>query len=289
MTQAHRESSLKRPGHFLNELRETFVAHARVNAISYKEHSVTFGALDALACSWARLLRDSGVEPGDRVAIITPHKPAFVPAHLGVIYAGGVSLPLNPRFTRDELHYLLSDSGARAVVAGPEQYSRIESLRHELPNLRALLPDAVPEGFSRSELPGPSVDSDAPCLMLYSSGTTGRPKGIVHTHANLSSSLRALQRCWRFTPDDVLVNVLPLFHVHGLSFGMQLSLLTGGRMIVADSFHPRHTLELIGQGTVFMAIPTFYYSFLDRREFQPAVARMGKRSTVYLRIGPSSC
>ena len=111
--------------------------------------------------------------------------------------------------------------------------------------------------------------------MLYSSGTTGRPKGVVHTHANICTSLQALKRCWRFVPDDVLVNVLPLFHVHGLSFAMQLSLLTGSRMLVADSFHPRHTLELIGQGTVFMAIPTFYYSFLDRPEFKPAAQKWG--------------
>jgi malonyl-CoA/methylmalonyl-CoA synthetase len=109
--------------------------------------------------------------------------------------------------------------------------------------------------------------------MLYSSGTTGRPKGVVHTHTNVASSLRALQQCWRFTADDVLVNVLPLFHIHGLSFATHLSLLTGGRMLMEDSFHPRHTLELVGQGTVFMAIPTFYYSLLDRPEFKCAARR----------------
>ncbi len=108
--------------------------------------------------------------------------------------------------------------------------------------------------------------------MLYSSGTTGRPKGVVHTHANLASSLRALQECWRFTPDDVLVNALPLFHIHGLSFATQLSLLTGSCMLMEESFHPRRTLEAVGQGTVFMAIPTFYYSFLDRPEF-PVLAK----------------
>jgi malonyl-CoA/methylmalonyl-CoA synthetase len=111
--------------------------------------------------------------------------------------------------------------------------------------------------------------------MLYSSGTTGRPKGVVHTHANLASSLRALKECWRFTPDDVLVNVLPLFHIHGLSFATHLSLVTGSRMVMADAFHPRQTLELVGQGTVFMAIPTFYYSFLERPEFAAAARKWG--------------
>ena len=71
-------------------------------------------------------------------------------------------------------------------------------------------------------------------------------------------------------PSDVLVNVLPLFHIHGLSFATHLSLLTGGCMLMEESFHPRRTLNLVGQGTVFMAIPTFYYSFLERPEFRAA-------------------
>jgi malonyl-CoA/methylmalonyl-CoA synthetase len=118
----------------------------------------------------------------------------------------------------------------------------------------------------------PSIAADAPCLILYSSGTTGRPKGVVHSHKNLAASLHALRDCWRFSPDDVTVNALPLFHIHGLSFASHLSLLTGGCMLIEESFHPRRTLEIIGKGTVFMGIPTFYYAFLERQEF-PEAAR----------------
>ena len=121
--------------------------------------------------------------------------------------------------------------------------------------------------------------------MLYSSGTTGRPKGVVHTNANLASSLRALGGCWRFTPDDVLVNVLPLFHIHGLSFATHLSLLTGCVMHVEDQFHPRKTLAAVGRGTVFMAIPTFYYSFLERPEFREAARDWSARPALHLRLG----
>jgi malonyl-CoA/methylmalonyl-CoA synthetase len=109
--------------------------------------------------------------------------------------------------------------------------------------------------------------------MLYSSGTTGRPKGVIHTQANLAASLRALGACWRFTPDDVLVHVLPMFHIHGLSFATQLGLLTGCCLHIEDAFHPRRTLEAVGRGTVFMAIPTFYYAFLDRPEFRAMASR----------------
>jgi malonyl-CoA/methylmalonyl-CoA synthetase len=146
----------------------------------------------------------------------------------------------------------------------------IESLRDELPELKALVDDGNAWDAPESAYATPDVAALDPGLILYSSGTTGRPKGVVHTHANLASSLLALQACWRFTPDDILVNALPLFHIHGLSFATHLSLLTGGCMIALDSFHPRRTLDAIGQGTVFMAIPTFYFAFLERPEFREA-------------------
>jgi len=256
------------PGHFLNELRETFASQASRTAIHYKDRAVTYGELAARAQRSAARLRELGVEPGDRVAITTAEKLPFLAAHLGTLFAGAVSLPLNPRLTREELRYFLQDSGARAVVAGDDQRPVIETLRTELPDLHVPLTDTEAWDAPESRFSEPAIAHDAPCLMLYSSGTTGRPKGVVHTHANLASSLHALREFWRFTPDDVLVNVLPLFHIHGLSFATHMSLLTGASMLMEDSFHPRRTLDVVGRGTVFMAIPTFYYSFLERSEFK---------------------
>src|SRR5262249_29255486 len=105
------------------------------------------------------------------------------------------------------------------------------------------------------------------CLLVYSSGTTGWPKGVVHTHANLACGLRALAECWRFTPDDVVVNVLPLFHVHGLCFAALMPLLSGAGVLLEDGFHPQHTLDAVGRGSVFMAVPTIYYRFLEEPAF----------------------
>jgi malonyl-CoA/methylmalonyl-CoA synthetase len=269
MAEVSQENRAETPGHFLDALRATFARQASQPALLYQDRSITFGELDARARRCAGRLRQLGVEPGDRVAIVTPEKLPFLVAHLGALSAAAVSLPLNPRFTAGELLYFLQDSGARVAVVGHEQGAIVESLRAELPELRAVMADADAWDAPGGPLaePAPATAHDAPCLMMYSSGTTGRPKGVVHTNANLASSLGALQAFWRFTPDDVLVNVLPLFHIHGLSFATHLSLLTGGCMLMADSFHPRRTLELVERGTVFMAIPTFYYSFLDRPEF----------------------
>jgi malonyl-CoA/methylmalonyl-CoA synthetase len=272
MIEAFPGSRGERTGHFLDELRATFSTQANRVAIVYKDTILTFGDLDAKARRCAGQLRELGVEPGDRVAIATPQKPPLLAAHLGTLYAAAVSLPLNPRLTADEVRYYLQDSGARVVVSGRDQRPLIDSLLPELPELRAVVTDTDAWDAPVCPFSEPSVARDAPCLLLYSSGTTGRPKGVVHTHANLALSLRALQEFWRFTPDDLLVNVLPLFHIHGLSFATHLSLFTGGCMLMEESFHPRRTLEVMGRGTVFMAIPTFYYSFLERSEFK-ALAR----------------
>jgi malonyl-CoA/methylmalonyl-CoA synthetase len=256
--------------HFLDELRATFAARARQPAACSQDRSWTYQDLEVKARRCAARLRRLGAEPGDRVALVTAEKLPFLAAHLGTLYAAAVSLPLNPKFTPDELRYFIQDSGARVVVAGEHELPVIDSLRPELPGLRALLSDAEAWEAPEADFAEPTAGRDDPCLMLYSSGTTGRPKGVVHTQANLAAAVRALQACWRFTPDDVLVNVLPLFHIHGLSFATHLSLLTGCRMLVEPAFHPRRTLDLVGRGTVFMAIPTFYYSFLDRPEFRAA-------------------
>jgi len=265
-----------RRDHFLAALRTTFARQANNLAIVFGNQGdpLTYGALDALACRGAGWLQGQGVAAGDRVALVTDEKRSFLAAHLAALYAGAVALPLNPRFTRDELRYFLADSGAVVAVVGAAQRPIVESLRDELPGLRSIVSDdeAVAPAASAAPYRDPGAAADSPCLMLYSSGTTGQPKGVVHTQANLASSLRALQECWRISPDDVVINVLPLFHIHGLSFATHLSLFAGACLRIEESFHPRRTLEAVGQGTVFMAIPTFYYAFLDRPEF-PVAAR----------------
>ncbi len=166
-------------------------AHGAI-AIEHRGARYSYGQLDELARGCAARLQQSGLQAGDRVVLLTGEKFSFLIAQLGTLYAGGISLPLNPRFTREELRYFLSDSGARIAVVGEEQRAVVESLRSELPELKTLLPDQELLASSAATLREPQLPADDPCLILYSSGTTGWPKGIVHTHANVASSLRAL-------------------------------------------------------------------------------------------------
>jgi malonyl-CoA/methylmalonyl-CoA synthetase len=259
--------------HFLNELCAAFAARAQRPAIRHGDRVYAYAELERHAERAAALLQHAGMGSGDRVVVCTAAKLAFLFAHLGVLFGGGVSLPLNPRFTREELRYFLADSDASVVVAGPEQKEIVEGLHADLPGLRCVVADkdiatapvATPQAVERQ--------ADDACLMIYSSGTTGQPKGVVHTHDNLASSLRALQACWRMTSDDVVVNVLPLFHIHGLSFATMLTLLAAGCVRIEDAFDADRALEVIGEGTVFMAVPTIYYRLLDHPGFAAAARR----------------
>jgi malonyl-CoA/methylmalonyl-CoA synthetase len=264
---------------FLHALQTTFREQTSRPALVHEGLTWTYGELEARARDGATRLQSLGVAVGDRVVLCTSNKAAFLLAHLATLWAGAISLPLNPRFTRAELRFFLSDSGARIAIAGDEARPLLESLRLELPDLLAVVPDTVVGDEPKCMYSAPEIAPENPCLMLYSSGTTGWPKGVMHTHANVASGLRALQSCWRFTPDDVVLNVLPLFHIHGLCFATQLALLTGA-CVILDEFEPQMTMQRVKECTVFMAVPTIYYRFLEQPSFQE-VTRTWKRPRLF--------
>lgn len=261
------------PGHFLHDLRRTADGRSNATALEHRGNRYTYAWLDQAAQRFAARLQQLGLQPGDRVVLLTGEKLPFLVAQLGALYAGGISLPLNPKFTAEELQFFLQDSGARIVVAGQEQQSTVEGLQSELMELTTVLPDAEVLQASEHEFVEPEVAAEDPGLILYSSGTTGWPKGIVHTHANIASSLQALGRCWRMTSDDVVLNVLPLFHIHGLAFATHLTLLSGATLLLEDAFEPQRTMDLIGRCTVFMAVPSIYYRLLDTPGFREAAGK----------------
>jgi malonyl-CoA/methylmalonyl-CoA synthetase len=254
---------------FVELLQHQFDQNAGKPAILYHNDVVTYSQLHNKAAKVGHLLQQKGFEQGDRVVLFTPDKLALLITHLGIILSGGVSLPLNFGFTEDEMLYFLNDSGARFVFASGRQAELVTRIKDRCPNLVDVLDptEAIERGGS-SKIGETSLSMEDGCFMLYSSGTTGRPKGVVHTQENLAASLLALQACWKFTADDVLLNVLPLFHIHGLSFAAHLSLISGSTMLLEDKFHPLKTMDVVSDATVFMAVPTIYYAFLRRGEFR---------------------
>ena len=268
------------PPHFLDELRAAFETRSKHAALVYRGHTIAYNELDTRARRCGGHLQELGVASGERVVIFTAEKLPFLVAQLGAMYAGAIPLPLNPRYTREEMRYFLTDSQPRVVVAGADQCRLIDELTPQLADPPAIVLDVALLESPASSLRETTVSADDACLMMYSSGTTGRPKGVVHTHANAAGSLRALQSCWRMTSDDIVINVLPLFHIHGLGFATHLTWLSGGCVWVEDAFEPRKTLEAIGRGTVFMGVPTIYYRVLEQPAFRE-IARSWTKARLF--------
>jgi len=261
---------------FLELLKRSFAGRAGFPALVHESRTYSYIDLEKRVRACAARFQALGVVAGDRVALASANKLPFVVAHLATLYSGAVSLPLNPRFTRDELRYFLADSGARLAVVEDEQFDTVATLRFELSDLQVVLKDSeaweAPAGLFHE----PAIHAEDACLMMYSSGTTGWPKAVVHTQANMASALQALATCWRFSPDDTVLNVLPLFHVHGLCFATLVSLLSGACVRLEERFDVMTTLEGIRHATVFMGVPTIYYRFLEQPEFR-AMARSWSR------------
>ena len=235
-------------------------------------HAVTYEQLADHIAHVMNYLKSLGIQPGDRVALQLPKCLAFVYLHLAAVRLGAITLPLNPGYPMQELRYYLTDSEAGLFFGTTQMVSAIASIRPDLPAIRhsiALDPDDhdwVDSLMSdNSVLPTPPTDPQQTALMLYTSGTTSRPKGAEITHANLTANLDALHQAWGWQDDDVLLHVLPIFHVHGLIVALHGALNAGATAVLLPHFDAQQTLDLLvsGRFSVFMAVPTIHRRLFD--------------------------
>ncbi len=213
----------------------------------------------ARAASW---LEERGMRPGQVLALQLPRCPAMLELALACFRAGVLLLPINDRYTPREVDFMLKDSGARLAILPESVLGRLRGSGHRLVSqegLRRQLDESLP---ARSN-PAPNRD-DAPALLCYTSGTTGRPKGALLSHGNLAATLHALHRAWAWSPADRLLHVLPLYHVHGLVVAQLGALYAGALSIWMDRFDPLDVLLAIREHgiTLFMGVPTFYSRFV---------------------------
>jgi malonyl-CoA/methylmalonyl-CoA synthetase len=237
------------------------------DAIRADDTTVSYAALERLARVHATRLREAGIGRGDRVAVwATPHL-GTIAAILGDALLGAATVPLNPALGEAELRHVLADAAPRAVLAaepGP--------FRARTPGVAPVVLDG-----NAGPLPPPPAPSD-PFLVVYTSGTTGPPKGAGITHAAAAFDLDALAGAWAWTEADVLVHALPLFHVHGLLLGVLGALRVGGTLRLLPRFTPEGVCAAMGrEGTMLFAVPTMYHRLAEHCEATPAdAARLGR-------------
>jgi acyl-CoA synthetase (AMP-forming)/AMP-acid ligase II len=226
-------------------------------AVSVDGVPVTHAGLDAAAGRVAGWLA-ARIAPGDRVLLAAGAGPGFLRCYLGALRAGAVVVLANPGYTAAELAYLVTDSGAQLAFADPGPAERLATLPR--PPQTVLVTD--PEWAGRPLPPVPEPGDIA--LLAYTSGTTGRPKGVPLTHRQLATSVRSAMAAWRWTSDDVLVHGLPLFHQHGLG-GVHATLVAGSTAHLQSRFDPAGLIGLAQRtaATVLFGVPASYQALLD--------------------------
>jgi malonyl-CoA/methylmalonyl-CoA synthetase len=239
-----------------------------------ERQAVTYGELERLVRQAMAFLQSRGVEKGDRVALQLPKSLPFIVLHLAVMRLEAISLPLNPGYPPRELHYFLDDAGAKLFFASAMARAALEPEPGDLDSLEEIIYLDGDDAFAAllapydqleaALLPTPQ-DRDATCLMIYTSGTTGRPKGAELTHGNLTANLNALHEAWGWREDDVLLHILPIFHVHGLIVALHGALHAGATALLMPGFDAARTLQLLqDEGcTVFMGVPTIHRRLVD--------------------------
>ncbi|WP_428117670.1 class I adenylate-forming enzyme family protein [Candidatus Poriferisodalis sp.] len=220
----------------------------------------------------AARLAAGGVEPGDRVLMSGPSSARLVAAHAALLAMGAVVVPLNGAYRASEVEGVVADCRPRAALiegsvgAGvPQEWSQwihdadssVMVAAFDAAGLRVGAATAPDDGLLAQCAQRRGSD---PALIGYTSGTTGQPKGAVLSHANLLASVRALELAWRWTPDDVLVLALPLFHMHGLGVGLHGTLTVGARAVLIPEFEPDTVFDAIDahDATLFFGVPTMY-------------------------------
>ncbi|MGW8761052.1 long-chain-fatty-acid--CoA ligase [Streptomyces sp. NPDC055815] len=248
---------------------ETAARQPERPALRLGEQVITYAELDERSARAAALLRSEGVRPGDRVALMLPNVPEFVVLYYGVLRAGAVVVPMNPLLKTRETEFHLADSGAVRLFEWYQapgegaQGAAAAGVRHT-----AVEPAEFAATLARHE-PLPEVadagDEDM-AVLLYTSGTTGRPKGAVLSHAGLRHNTEVnTVHIQEMTPEDVVVGCLPLFHIFGQICTMSAAVRSGASLVLIPRFDPGAVLAAVARerATVFEGVPTMYAALLQ--------------------------
>jgi acyl-CoA synthetase (AMP-forming)/AMP-acid ligase II len=235
-------------------------------AVSVDGVPVTHAGLDAAAGRVAGWLA-ARIAPGDRVLLAAGPGPGFLRCYLGALRAGAVVVLANPGYTAAELAHLVTDSGARLAFADPGPAEQLATLAGPPDTVLVTDPDCAGRPLPPVPQPGDLA------LLAYTSGTTGRPKGVPLTHRQLATSIRSAMAAWRWIPDDVLVHALPLFHQHGLG-GVHATLIAGSTAHLQSRFSPAGLIGLARQtaASVLFGVPATYQALLDTARERGALA-----------------
>ncbi|MGZ4104152.1 MAG: long-chain-fatty-acid--CoA ligase [Actinomycetota bacterium] len=246
-------------------------------ALIFQDRPITYAELDRTIDAAAAGIAALGIRKGDRVGVLIHNIPHFIYAYLGIVRAGGVMVPLNTMYVADEVSYILADAEARAVIVAEPFLGAVDGLRETLPMLEhvVVVGGGTPIGtmawdqmIGRGEpIRGVELDdADLACLP-YTSGTTGKPKGAMLTHANLMANLEQMNAVPLLAEaeSDIVLLVLPMFHIYALNVSLGLTFRVGATAVLQERFDPVASLDAIERHhvTVIFGAPPMFVAWLS--------------------------
>ncbi|GAC1325390.1 MAG: long-chain fatty acid--CoA ligase [Thermoleophilaceae bacterium] len=246
---------------------DTAGRHGDRTAIKLDDTDISYAMLDEGSARVAALLKDKGLEPGDRVGVMLPNVPYFAFAYYGILRAGGVVVPMNVLLKGREVAFYLEDPGAKILFAWHEFAEAAEKGAEDAGAEAILVKPGEFEKLVAEHEPAGDLaerDDEDTAVILYTSGTTGKPKGAELTHANMYRNAEVASTLADASEDDVLLGALPLFHSFGQTCGLNTSVYKGSCLTMIPRFDPEKALEIIQRDkvTVFQGVPTMYTTLL---------------------------
>ncbi|MFT0851224.1 malonyl-CoA synthase [Achromobacter sp. F4_2707] len=261
-------------------LAEGFPSDRHQVAIQTPEQAYSWNDIEAMSGRVASLLHALQLPAGSRVAVQVEKSPMALMLYLGTIRAGLVYLPLNTAYKASEVEYFLTDAEPAVIVCDSKNLGWVTDLAQKTgtPHVHTLDADgsgslAAAAASASENFQTVQSQPDDLAAILYTSGTTGRSKGAMLSHRNLSSNAQVLKEYWGWHSDDVLLHMLPIFHVHGLFVASHGALLAGAKMIWLPKLDIDQALAYLPESTVMMGVPTYYVRLLADPRFTREVCR----------------
>ena len=245
-----------------------FPSRAFSNDEDYGE--VTYHNVHEMSAQYANIIVGLGVQPGDRVCVIVEKSISAVILYLACLRLGAIYLPLNNNYTNDELSYFITDSKPALIISDPIRSPEIFELQPNMHKSRFLELDKNGAGSLKNDAlkchDKFKTIQTAPgdiAAILYSSGTTGKPKGAMMSHTALAENSQALKKVWVMQKEDTVLHCLPIFHTHGLFVAINTVLMSGAKLLFHKKFNPKTVTNDMHKCTIFMGVPTYYNRLLQ--------------------------
>jgi long-chain acyl-CoA synthetase len=275
-----------------SQLHTTALQHANKHAYLFQDKAVTYLELDAAVSKLASGLEKIGLKKGDHIAMLLGNSPYFVVGLYGALRLGATVIPINPVYTADEMTYIMNNGDVKAVIALDVLTPLLQNIEPLLPSVKHIIICETPQQQENTQYEmrpsffekiksftgllssgeatfgPPAIEEDETAVILYTSGTTGKPKGAMLTHKNLYSNAKDIADFLNINEQDRVIAVLPMFHVFCLSVALNASLMNGGTVIIMPRFSPSAVFETIREhnATIFAGVPTMYNFLLQYPE-----------------------